>query len=239
MSNVIGDPIPSFVKNQIVKRQSIKGSGISTDRTPQQISALNSPTSWVKLASGVNVDGNRLQKDQLPTSYSGASLAQNHVLFGGLSKLSGNQLIQRNSFIETYGPGDNQFGLTPMSGIESISVKHLNNGYSASKFYILHQLVNNGSRPSSTAWNINKTAYNTDLNNNVDNLKTGYTFTINQTKFAAATTYTSTLSSFGVERLHPGTVSIVRANDIEEMVFNVNLPTGKFVLSQNLSLIHI
>jgi glycosyltransferase involved in cell wall biosynthesis len=46
--------------------------------------------------------------------------------------------------------------------------KNLNNGYSASKIYILHQLVNNGSRPSSTAWNINKTAYNTDLNNNID-----------------------------------------------------------------------
>ena len=128
MPNIIGDPIPSYVKNQIKQRQSTKGSGISTARTPQQISALNSPTSWVKLASGVNVDGNRLQKNQLPSSYSGASLAQNHVLFGGFSKLSGNQLIQRNSFLETYGPGDNQFGLTPMAGIESISVKHLNNG---------------------------------------------------------------------------------------------------------------
>ena len=128
MPNIIGDPIPSYVKNQIKQRQSTKGSGISTDRTPQQISALNSPTSWVKLASGVNVDGNRLQKNQLPSSYSGASLAQNHVLFGGFSKLSGNQLVQRNSFLETYGPGDNQFGLTPMAGIESISVKHLNNG---------------------------------------------------------------------------------------------------------------
>jgi hypothetical protein len=128
MPNIIGDPIPSYVKNQIIQRQSLKGSGISSNRTPKQITALNSPTSWVKLASGVNVDGTRLQKNQLPISFSGASLAQNHVLFGGFSKLSGNQLIQRNSFLETYGPGDNQFGLVPMAGIESISVKHLNNG---------------------------------------------------------------------------------------------------------------
>jgi hypothetical protein len=111
--------------------------------------------------------------------------------------------------------------------------KNLNNGYSASKFYILHQLKPNGVRPVSTDWNINKTAYNTDLNNNIDNLKTGHTFTINQTKFAAATSYTSTLSSFGAERDHPGGVSIVRSTDIEEMAFNINLPTGKFVLSQN------
>jgi hypothetical protein len=111
--------------------------------------------------------------------------------------------------------------------------KNLNNGYSASKFYILHQMVSGNTRPSSTNWNINKTAYNTDLNNNIDNLKTGHTFTINQTKFAAATSYTSNLSSFGAERDHPGGVSIVRSTDIEEMAFNINLPTGKFVLSQN------
>jgi len=116
--------------------------------------------------------------------------------------------------------------------------KHLNSGYTASQFYILHQLVDNGQLPSSTAWKINKTSYNTDLNNNIDNLKTGFTFTINQTKYAAAsTTYTSTLSSFGDERKISGltgsSVSVVRESKIEEMIFKANLPTGKFETSQN------
>jgi len=128
MPNVIGGPIPGYVKNQIVKRQSIKGSGTSSNRTPQQISALNSPTAWVKLASGVSVDGNRLQKNSLPSSYSGMGLAKNHVLFGGFSSLNGNKLSQRDTFQEIYGSGDSQFGLVPMPGIESIDVKHLNNG---------------------------------------------------------------------------------------------------------------
>jgi hypothetical protein len=116
--------------------------------------------------------------------------------------------------------------------------KHLNSGYTASEFYILHQLVDNGSQPSPTAWKINKTSYNTDLNNNIDNLKTGFTFTINQTKYAAAsTTYTSTLSSFGDEMKISGltgsNVSVVRESKIEEMIFKANLPSGKFSTSQN------
>lgn len=116
--------------------------------------------------------------------------------------------------------------------------KHLNSGYTASEFYILHQLVDNGNQPSPTAWKINKTSYNTDLNNNINNLKTGFTFTINQTKYAAAsTTYTSTLSSFGNERKISGltnsSVSVVRETNIEEMIFKANLPSGKFTTSQN------
>lgn len=135
--------------------------------------------------------------------------------------------------------------VTGSTGNQNVTVKfnsgdfkHLNVGYSASQFYILHQLVDNGQQPSPTAWKINKTSYNTDLNNNIDNLKTGFTFTINQTKYAAAsTTYSSTLSSFGNERKISGltnsSVSVVRESKIEEMIFKANLPTGKFESSQN------
>jgi hypothetical protein len=136
--------------------------------------------------------------------------------------------------------------VTGSTGNQNVTVKfnsgefkHLNNGYTASKFYILHQLVDNGLQPSPTSWKINKTSYNTDLNNNIDNLKTGFTFTINQTKYdAASTTYTfSPLSSFGNQRYISGltgsNVSVVRESKIEEMIFKANLPTGKFESSQN------
>jgi hypothetical protein len=38
---------------------------------------------------------------------------------------------------------------------------------------------------------------------------------------------------FGDEATYPGTVSVVRSTDIEEMKFLVNLPSGKFTTSQN------
>jgi len=113
--------------------------------------------------------------------------------------------------------------------------KHLNSGYSASQIYILCQLTNNGTQPTSDSWKIRN--YTADLTS-IDDLKTGFTFTINQTKFADTTTYSSSLSSFGTDRALSGgtisgTVALVRASDIEEMVFNLNLPSDKFTTSQN------
>jgi hypothetical protein len=108
--------------------------------------------------------------------------------------------------------------------------KHLNSGYTATEFHILHQLTNNGDQPTSNAWKIRN--YTNDLGS-INDLKTGFTFTINQTKFADVTTYTSSLSSFGTDRplsggTITGTVELVRASDIEEMIFNLNLPNGTF-----------
>ena len=113
--------------------------------------------------------------------------------------------------------------------------KHLNNGYTATQFYILHQLTDNGVQPTPNAWKIRN--YTSDLGS-INDLKTGFTFTINQTKFADTTTYISSLSGFGVDRALSGgtitgTVTLVRASDIEEMDFKLNLPEGKFTSSQN------
>jgi len=114
--------------------------------------------------------------------------------------------------------------------------KHLNNGYTASQFYMLTQ-INSGQTPSSDLWKIKDFTSESGLGGNVDNLKTGHTFTINQSNLPT-TTYSSSLSSFGVDRALSGgtitgSVALVRASDIEEMVFNLNLPSGKFTTSQN------
>jgi hypothetical protein len=113
--------------------------------------------------------------------------------------------------------------------------KHLNSGYTATEFYILHQLTDNGAQPRPDSWKIRN--YTSDLGS-INDLKTGFTFTINQTKFADTTTYSSGLSSFGTDRALTGatiggTVTLVRSSDIEEMVFNLNLPSDKFTTSQN------
>ena len=188
------------------------------------VAALDQGSNRVHTLPAPKVDVLVTNNDPINTLIEGKTLWVTYMLSGST------ETLPCNYYMKVTGSSYNEVVTVKFNSGE---FKNLNNGYSASKIYILHQLVNNGRRPDSMAWNINKTAYNTDLNNNIDNLKTGHTFTINQTKFNDATAYTSTLSSFGVERVHPGTVSIVRANDIEEMVFNVNLPTGKFVLSQN------
>jgi hypothetical protein len=115
--------------------------------------------------------------------------------------------------------------------------KHLNNGYSASQFYILTQ-INSGEIPSSYDWKIGN--FTSDLGagaTNLTGLATGHTFTINQSNLPT-TYYRSSFSSFGVDRALSGgtisgTVALVRASDIEEMVFNLNLPTNTFKTSQN------
>ena len=111
--------------------------------------------------------------------------------------------------------------------------KHLNSGYTATQFHILTQ-INSGEQPVSTSWKI--ADFTSDLGGNIDNIKTGHTFTINQSNLPT-TTYTSTLSGFGVERKLSGLtgshVSMVRGTKVEIMTFKVNLPDHKFYTSQN------
>lgn len=125
---------------------------------------------------------------------------------------------------------------------------NLNSEYTANKFYILYQLTNDVdgvSVPPSSGSQWSMMDFTTEAGGtSLANLKTGHTFTINETKYQAASsfslsTYTGenyALTSgpyFGDETTYPGTVSVVRSTDIEEMKFLVNLPSGKFTASQN------
>jgi hypothetical protein len=72
------------------------------NRTPEEISYLNSTTSWIKVASAVSVDESRLKMLGLEGTFSpGLDLAKEFVLFNGTSKVttnkegSGGKLTQR------------------------------------------------------------------------------------------------------------------------------------------------
>jgi hypothetical protein len=149
MSNVIGEPLESYVAEQINVRQNLHGSGVNdTTRTDIQINLLNSNTSWIKLGSGISVSKERLGDIGFSPSqqelFDGMELAKNNILFGGTSTLginnvetdkgikSYNVLKQRDGFLPrdpnssyTY---DSSFGFSPMAGIESVDIKTLNRG---------------------------------------------------------------------------------------------------------------
>ena len=149
---VIGEEIRDYVKNQINARQTLHGSGAGhagISRTGKQINLLNSNTSWIKLASGVSVSEAKLIDIGLDPSLSDTTLAENFVLFSGISRIKTNiveetnkvtqeitekfftQLEQREGFLPrdgnssyTYG----SYGFSPMPGIHSADIKTLTRG---------------------------------------------------------------------------------------------------------------
>ena len=136
---VVGEAFKGYVNDQIVARQKMYGSGFSQNRTPQQITYLNSNTPWVKLASSVSIledtDGReRLKKLGLGVEYEkGTHLAKQGVLFNGLTPLNGNMKagVSTNTNLinnSAYGFGGTEFGLKPLPGITNIDVTPINRG---------------------------------------------------------------------------------------------------------------
>jgi hypothetical protein len=97
MPNIIGEPLRSYVKNQINVRQRVHGSGVYENRTPEQLAYLNSKSAWVKLASGISASDTRVKAENIRGKLSGITLAKNYVLFGGISRLEGNKLTPRGN----------------------------------------------------------------------------------------------------------------------------------------------
>jgi hypothetical protein len=137
MANLLGDGFSNYVRKQIKDRQKIHG---KKNRTPEEISYLNSTTSWIKVASAVSVDESRLKMLGLEGTFSpGLDLAKEFVLFNGTSKVttnkegSGGKLTQRQGInmggsayknSAVYGLGGTDFGSVPMPGIVDMSIDH-------------------------------------------------------------------------------------------------------------------
>ena len=131
--------------------------------------------------------------------------------------------------------------VTGSTNPENVSVKfnsggfkHLNSGYNATQIHILHQFTANGEQPDPNLWYIKN--YTSDLSS-INDLKTGFTFILNETKIDEAENngyYTSSLTNFGKERTYSeGTISVVIGTDVQVMNFVINLPDSKFTISQN------
>lgn len=124
-------------------------------------------------------------------------------------------------------------------------------GFVAKKFFILAQITNYGDRPTSDTWKIME--FTSDAGGNgstfLDKTNlTGVTFTITYADYDGASlfdleTYMSDTDyllsepssnpQFGDEQPFPGSVRLVRASDIEQLNFLINLPSTQFTETQN------
>lgn len=133
--------------------------------------------------------------------------------------------------------------------------KHMRNslagnstGFTAKYMYVL--LQSNSSLPNSDSWKlIPITGLSTNGSGYIEPTGlTGNTITITKSMFTGASFFDletfmgtdylgytgSTIEpQFGDEQPFPGSVKVVRASDVEQMNFLVNLPSGKFTTSQN------
>ena len=130
MSNIVGEEFEDYVGNQIIQRQKVHSSGVNNLRTEDQISYLNSKTSWVKFASAVSVTEEKLTNIGINNSnLVGMGLAKNNILFGGTSTLNGSNLNPKSSNVDLSGyQHSDEWGIVPMPGIESVDIKTLNRG---------------------------------------------------------------------------------------------------------------
>jgi len=138
MSNIVGEGFDEKIIEQINQRQKVYG---SVNRTNEQLSYLEARTGWVKLVSSVDLIDNKIRGG---FGVGGASLASENVLFNGTTNESptkgrletyqrsgvwdgldtiGGKPISNTSNYYAYGMGGTDYGLRPMPGIKSASIK--------------------------------------------------------------------------------------------------------------------
>ena len=149
--NIIGEKFEDFVLTQIKNRQTIqnKGFGKGTTRSSEEKLYLNNRNAWVKLASGVSIEGiegDDKLKRVIPTykDFTDDKLAKNFILFNTVSSLvtstdnqNQNTLSNNRSGVtktnsiwnnKAYGLGGTEFGINPAPGITDVQVTCVNRG---------------------------------------------------------------------------------------------------------------
>ena len=138
MSNIVGEGFNDVIIKQIDQRQKIYG---SINRDEQQLSYLEARTGWVKLVSSVDLIDNNIRGG---FGVGGSDLAKKYVLFNGTTNESpdkgkqetyqrfgvwdglntfGGEPVSNASNYYAYGMGGTDYGLRPMPGIKSASIK--------------------------------------------------------------------------------------------------------------------
>jgi putative chitinase len=138
MSNIVGEGFPEEIIKQIDQRQKVYG---SVNRTNEELSYLEARTGWVKLVSSVDLVDPNIRGG---FGVGGSNLAQEYVLFNGttnespdkgkqetyqrfgvwdgLGTIDGTPVSNTSNYY-AYGMGGTDYGLRPMPGIKSASIK--------------------------------------------------------------------------------------------------------------------
>ena len=143
MSNIVGEGFNPIIVKQIDQRQKVYG---SVNRTNEQLSYLNARTGWVRLVSSVDlidsnirggfgVGGANLAKEnvlfsgtttQKPTVNEDGKIIPNNYSRGGIwdgkSTIGEDEVKQPYNYY-AYGMGGTDYGLRPMPGIKSATIK--------------------------------------------------------------------------------------------------------------------
>ena len=123
---VVGEPLSQFILDQVGDRQRFFGE--SSDRSDEFLQYAASRTAWVKMASGVKLEETHTNLSYIKNT--GIRQPKKYVLFNGTSQQSGNNLFMRSGIKKegSYDTSDNDYGIVPMPGIESVEIKSKNRG---------------------------------------------------------------------------------------------------------------
>lgn len=138
MSNIVGEGFDPVIIKQIDQRQKVYG---SVNRTNEELTYLEARTGWVKLVSSVDLIDNNIRGG---FGVGGSNLASENILFNGTTNESpkkgnletyqrygiwdglntiGGEPIANTSNYYAYGMGGTDYGLRPMPGIKSATIK--------------------------------------------------------------------------------------------------------------------
>lgn len=142
MANLTGAPLDFYVQQQIDIRQKILGNNSSIQNLDVRVLTNHNKNAWVRLASSVNVTSVNAVENLDYSIPRGSLLSQQLVLMGGITSTYGgvefprggvvpnqessNALFQASKY--SYGLGGLQYGLTPLPGLGSVSIKHFQKG---------------------------------------------------------------------------------------------------------------
>ncbi len=143
MANLTGSPLNTYVQKQIEIRQKVLGNNPEVSDVDKRVLTNHNKNAWVRLASSVNVTADHTVGELFPQIIpEGELLAQQLVLIGGVTSTFGgadfpkggvvpNRQVTQDIFQSSqysYGLGNLDYGLTPMPGLDTVSIQHLNRG---------------------------------------------------------------------------------------------------------------
>ena len=130
--NILGESFKDYVDKQVNVRQEKYAKGLGSNRNIEDITFMNSKTSFARLMSSVEVDSSSSYQYVNNLGLGNLDLAKEYVLFAGTSTSTSSFQRSGIEFDGAYGLGGFEMGARPMPGITSVDVKTDGDGFTNS-----------------------------------------------------------------------------------------------------------